>query len=438
MLLSMWWQQGGDEMAALQSKIAEIEGKVADGASDQLTALAGRVDALESGGGAAAAGDGDLVSRVEAIEAKAQQQDTVEARLAALESGGSAPDLTGRLAEIETALEQLPGDSPQVAELEERIAKLESDAASGSSGEQAASAVTPAANEETLEALQERVASLEASLPEAANKADSASSELAATSAKLQDAETRLTQIDQRLSAAEQAEAQLKQLSSSVDQLTSKISADAQQTASLASEVSSLGERLSGTETKIADAERNRSRAATLALVVGQLESAIQAAKPYQTQVEALSAMAGGDSADEEAIKHAVGALEPGAAAGVPSIAALRQSFEGLANEIVHAARATDGDNLLNRAADNLMRLVTVRPVGDDVRGDTVEARVARAEAALAKGDLAAAVSEVEQLEGRPATIAAPWLEQAKARLDADQAVVQLRAQATDLLRQNP
>jgi hypothetical protein len=77
---------------------------------------------------------------------------------------------------------------------------------------------------------------------------------------------------------------------------------------------------------------------------------------------------------------------------------------------------------------------VTVRPVGDDVRGDTAEARVARAEAALDKGDLAAAVAELDQLEGRPAEAAADWLAQAKARLGADQAVAQLRTQATELL----
>jgi hypothetical protein len=122
----------------------------------------------------------------------------------------------------------------------------------------------------------------------------------------------------------------------------------------------------------------------------------------------------------------------------VQSVAALRQSFAPVANAIVQAANATGGDNLIDRATDNLMRLVTVRPVGDDVRGDGADARVARAEAALDKGDLAGAVSELGQLEGRPAEAAAAWLAQAKARLGADQAVAQLRTQATDLLRQNP
>jgi uroporphyrinogen-III synthase len=399
-MLVVWWQ-GDDEVAALRSKVAEIEGTVAASGPDQLSALAGRVDALESAGTASAqAADGDLVSRDEAVEAKAEAQGTLEARLAALESGTAAPDLTGRLAEIEAALQQLPGkDAPQVTRLEERIAKLESGAASAGPAATAASA----ADDPAVKALQERLASLEASLP--------------AATAQLVTAETNL-----------------EQLSGSVNQLTQKLDADTKQSATLATEVSALATRISDTESKIESADQNRGRATALTLIVGQLEAAIDEARPYQTQVEALDAMAGSDPA----VQQAVDELEPGAAAGVPRVAALRQSFAPVANDIVHAASATGGDNLIDRATDNLMRLVTVRPVGDDVRGDTVEARVARAEAALGKDDLAGAVGEIEQLDGRPAAAAAAWLEQAKARLGADQAVARLRTQATDLLRQNP
>ena len=66
----------------------------------------------------------------------------------------------------------------------------------------------------------------------------------------------------------------------------------------------------------------------------------------------------------------------------------------------MHQAQAPEGDSLLDRATGNLMRLVTVRPVGADAEGDDPPARVARAEAALAAGDLAAAVAEIEALDG--------------------------------------
>ena len=83
------------------------------------------------------------------------------------------------------------------------------------------------------------------------------------------------------------------------------------------------------------------------------------------------------------------------------------------------------------------MRLVTIRPVGADAEGDHAAARVARAEARLADGDLAGAVAELEGLEGAPAAAAAPWLEQARTRLAAENALHGLRAHATGLLAQS-
>jgi uroporphyrinogen-III synthase len=414
-LLVLWYQSGGDELAALQARVNQVEDTVASASGDdgRVETLAERIQALEG-----ASGD-ELVSRLEALEAQVEGQGATQAQLEGDESD-EGPALSGRLAEIEAALAQLPGDDPQLAQLEQRLAALES--ASTSAEGDAATDDGAAALQDAVSALQERLEALSARLPE--------------------DTQDRLSQLDQRLGAAEQAESRLQELSGSVDQLTQKVGADEQQAQELAGQLSALGERVSGAESRLEAAERNRNRATALALIVGQLEAAIDEGRPYETQVQALTAMTqnGGDDSvapGDEAIRQAVSELDPGAASGVPSIAALRQSFVPIANEIVHASRAPDGDNLLNRATDNLMRLVTVRPVGDDVRGDTAEARVARAEAALDKGDLAAAVAELDQLEGRPAEAAADWLSRAKARLGADQAVAQLRAQATDLLSQS-
>jgi hypothetical protein len=80
------------------------------------------------------------------------------------------------------------------------------------------------------------------------------------------------------------------------------------------------------------------------------------------------------------------------------------------------------------------MRLVTVRPVGADVAGESAAARVARAEAALAEGDLARAVAELEPLEGAADGAAASWLAQAHERLAAQAALAALQDRATRLL----
>jgi hypothetical protein len=380
-LLALWYQNSGDEVAALRGRIAQVESTVARaGDGSRVESLAERVQALEKASG------GDLLSRLEALEAEAGQGAT-QAR-------------------------QPGGDGSQLTQLEQRLAALEAAGRDAAASDRGGAALQNAVTD-----LEERLATLAARLPE--------------------DAQSRLSQIDQRLGAAEQAETRLQQLSSSVDQLTQKLNTDEQQSQELVTQLSALSERVSGAEGKLDAALRNRSRASALALIVGQLEAAIDEARPYQSQVQTLTAMTEDSAgAGDDTIEQALRALEPGAAAGVPSIAALRQSFQPVANEIVHAARAPDGDNLIDRATDNLMRLVTVRPVGEDVRGDTAEARVARAEAALDKGDLASAVAELEQLDGRPAEAAADWLSQAKLRLGADQAVAKLRTHATELLAQ--
>jgi hypothetical protein len=380
-LLAFWYQNAGDELAALRGRIAQVESTVARaGDGGRVESLAERVQALETASGS------DVLSRLEALETEVGQGATQAQR---------------------------PGaDASQLAQLGQRLEALESAGRDAAASDQGGTA-----QQEAVTALEERLAALAARLPE--------------------DTQGRLSQIDQRLGAAEQAESRLQQLSSSVDQLTQELDTDEQRSQELATQLSALSERVSGAENKLDAALRNRSRASALALIVGQLEAAIDEARPYQSQVETLTAMTQDSAAaGDDAIEQAVSALEPGAASGVPSIATLRQSFQPVANEIVHAARAPDGDNLIDRATDNLMRLVTVRPVGDDVRGDTAEARVARAEAALDKGDLASAVAELDQLDGRPAEAAAGWLSQAKLRLGADQAVAKLRMHATDLLAQ--
>ena len=102
--------------------------------------------------------------------------------------------------------------------------------------------------------------------------------------------------------------------------------------------------------------------------------------------------------------------LQAHAASGVPTLPELRSSFDASPITSFMPRRRPSGDGLLDQAAGNLMRLVTVRPVGADVAGESAAARVARAEAALADGDLAAAVAELEPLDGAADAAAAPWL----------------------------
>ena len=75
-----------------------------------------------------------------------------------------------------------------------------------------------------------------------------------------------------------------------------------------------------------------------------------------------------------------------------------------------------------------LSALVTIRPEGENAQGDDPLARLARAEARLNAGDVAAAVGELSALPAGPiADAAAPWLARARARLDAEAAIASLQ-----------
>src|SRR3546814_21170399 len=74
--------------------------------------------------------------------------------------------------------------------------------------------------------------------------------------------------------------------------------------------------------------------------------------------------------------------------------------------------------------------VVRVRRVGEDVAGDTPEAVLARAEAAMDRGDLAEAAARVGELQGDAAAAFAEWLAAAKARPSADAGLSRLEKPA--------
>src|SRR5690606_4817603 len=122
----------------------------------------------------------------------------------------------------------------------------------------------------------------------------------------------------------------------------------------------------------------------------------------------------------------ALDALEPHAG-GVPSLAVLRDRFPSTATAAVDASLVGSGEGMLGQALTRMASLVTIRRTADDA-GDGLDAVLLRAEAALAAGDLAAAVQAIRGLDGDPATAMAGWLADAEARLAVDGAVRAVQA----------
>ncbi|MEE8515658.1 MAG: mitofilin family membrane protein [Alphaproteobacteria bacterium] len=121
--------------------------------------------------------------------------------------------------------------------------------------------------------------------------------------------------------------------------------------------------------------------------------------------------------------------LKPWSGRGVATVARLQSLLEAQIPEILRAARPPVDDSgpwlkrNLARSWERLQALVVIRRVGEDVPGIAPDAIIARAEAILAKDDIAGAVTELSALEGAAAAAAKDWLAQARARLAADAAL---------------
>jgi hypothetical protein len=408
--LSYWaLSRDGDRLAALRAQVQGVEQALAgaEGRGGDVAQLTSRLDALERGLGSAAV-DEQVRGQVEALKAA---DAALQKRLDALEPGTAGP---------------------QVQDLATRVDQLEAAAAAGGNGGR------------TSEAVARQLAELETKL-----------GDLSATVARLEQAAagdrpelggltSRVGALEARLGQAEGASQEVEGLAGRVGAVTQQITAGQEQTAGLSDKVGALGSQLGALSTRmdtLADTvhqlqqqattrEDGRARAASLALTVAQLDAALDGGAPFEQALDSVRSLGAGDPAAAKAFET----LQAAAASGVPTLPALRNAFDRVADDIVHAAQAPDGDGLLDQAAGNLMRLVTVRPVGADVLGESAAARVARAEAALAEGDLAAAVAEIEPLQGAAKAAAAPWLTQAHERLAAQTALAALQDRATSLL----
>lgn len=170
------------------------------------------------------------------------------------------------------------------------------------------------------------------------------------------------------------------------------------------------------------------ARASAAIGIAARLSSAVQSGLPYVQDLELLAPFA----KDDPKLAEAVTALQPQAAGGVTSRAVLVADFPAIAK----AALADDlaDDSFGQRLLGKLRSLVSLRRVGADVEGNSAEAQLARAEAALEAGNLAQTVELVKALPAQTRRATASWLSRAETHLAAQRAVDRLAAHAVTLL----
>ena len=172
------------------------------------------------------------------------------------------------------------------------------------------------------------------------------------------------------------------------------------------------------------------ARGSAVVAVAAHISAAVAAGLPFATDLTLLRPLTRGD--DDAKLTELIGTLQPVAAKGVASRASLAATFPAMAK----AAMADDlADNSFwQRLLGKLKSVVSLRRIGADVEGDSVEARLARAEAAANAGDVAKAVELVKSLPPQTSRATADWLGRANAHLAAQHAVDQLAAQGVALL----
>ncbi len=333
------------------------------------------------------------------VESSAQLEERLSKKIAELaatntETGGSATvetaarlaELEGGLSETKTALDALKetissgaaGEGAGLKALTEQISALNSEL----EGLKRA-AEKPQAESAGLLALQTAVPALEATVND----------KIGALGNKLARIEETTTLLNQKADANAGAGEALAALERSVDEVKSR--AEEQKTA-----LNDLMER----------SKNGADRKTAQALAAAALKSRIDQGLPYRETLQTLKAVA----ADAD-----FSALESSADSGIPTLAALGESFSGVSDEILLAlAPKKDGD-AVSRLLSGAKGLIKVKPLGP-VDGDTPVAILSRIGAALQANDLQKASDEWNSLPDAGKAASSDWHNDLLARLSAN------------------
>lgn len=248
-----------------------------------------------------------------------------------------------------------------------------------------------------------------------------------ATTKSLGDSVAALTRrVDDAAAAAQTAAAQAKAASGAADQARNAAQGGVQRAdlEALASRIAALE---NATKTLADNATRQTGaaddRAARLTIAAEALRAAVERGASYQAELATVKAL-GVDQA-------ATAPLEPFAASGVPSAAALARDLAALTPALLHASNSKTGETtFLGRIETSAQQLVRITPI-DAPAGNDPPAVVARINAAAARADIATARSDIAKLPDAAKPLLADWVKQADAR---DAAVAASRRIAADAL----
>jgi hypothetical protein len=183
-----------------------------------------------------------------------------------------------------------------------------------------------------------------------------------------------------------------------------------------------LAERAESAERTARELASQNALSQARLLVIGQLRDAINRGDGYQTELASARRIALPD------MRPGLDRLAATARKGVPRRETLLIRFPALAEDILHADVTDANGSFWQKAIFKAASIVSIRRT--DGRGDNTEAIVARSEALVRSGDLAAALDDLAALAERPAAVARPWMDAVSARLAAETTLSELTALA--------
>jgi uroporphyrinogen-III synthase len=381
-----------------------------------------------------------LQSRINSVTAQLEeQQKRQQADAAQLQTRLNRIDAAERA--IGEQRERLAGLAGSAAALAARIEKLDTDL-KGLAQRAPASAGELRGLREQMEALAKRVEALPKEAP--------GGEALAGLAAQLKQAGERMTALERRIGEVAQArpagegelkaalERQAAEAKAAVERIAAEMRAQGQKLAAEAEQmkkdIGALQARVGALDEAVRRAGSASNETATLIVALGQLRRAVQDGAAYRVAFDAAKSLA----KDRKEFEPALAMLAARADQGVPTAVQLRQRFDRLSIDVLRAAAAAKPDaDFWDRVWARLSTLVTVRRVGE-VPGESVAALLSRAEAALARGDLAEAAKQMGALSGPARTAAERWIADARARLVTDAALAELERAALGLLNLPP
>jgi hypothetical protein len=364
----------------------------------------------------------------------------IQHRLAALPRGDAAQGLERRIGAVEAAQGDVAQRLAAAQSLAERAAARAEEAANRpapapnvtpgiapAADAPGAAAAAPAADPAALEALTGRLAALEEQV-----RNPPAVAELTSRFGALEE------QVRNPPAVAELAT----RLGTIEGQTGQRIEANAGATQALERQVAeaatarqTLDRRLGETDQRVGDVQRQLQQwspqavqAGLRTVLAGRLNEALAQGAPFADVLGGLRRF--------EADPARLQALEPVAATGAPTAAALQQEFRPLAERIVRETRG-EADTITERLLRMADRVVTVRAV-DDPGSNAVPAVVARIEGALARGALADAAAAWDSLPEQARQVSAAWGQRLRARVAADGAARAIAADSVAALNAAP